>query len=151
MCVYIYIYRQWRQRITEDLPDASKMYDWNIYIYIYIYIDCLLLLGFLFLVLLSTTLYFRYERLTQPTNKHLFIKFRLIFKLLLFWTVKLICLDKFVSFSSNFQIKLWENNKSLARLPKLFSFPNNTCISKIKPKMLRFWITFAMLLSWVRC
>ena len=24
---------QWRQRITEDLPDASKMYDWNIYIY----------------------------------------------------------------------------------------------------------------------
>ena len=21
--------RQWRQRITEDLPDASKMYDWN--------------------------------------------------------------------------------------------------------------------------
>ena len=22
--------RQWRQRITEDLPDASKMYDWNI-------------------------------------------------------------------------------------------------------------------------
>ena len=29
--------RQWRQHITEDLPDASKMYDWNIYIYIYIY------------------------------------------------------------------------------------------------------------------
>ena len=28
--------RQWRQRITEDLPDAYKMYDWNIYIYIYI-------------------------------------------------------------------------------------------------------------------
>ena len=25
--------RQWKQRITEDLPDASKMYDWNIYIY----------------------------------------------------------------------------------------------------------------------
>ena len=22
--------RQWRQRITEDLPDASKMYDWKI-------------------------------------------------------------------------------------------------------------------------
>ena len=21
--------RQWRQRITEDLPDASKMYDWK--------------------------------------------------------------------------------------------------------------------------
>ena len=35
--------RQWRQRITEDLPDASKMYDWrNIFMhmqtYIYIYI-----------------------------------------------------------------------------------------------------------------
>ena len=22
--------RQWRQHITEDLPDASKMYDWNV-------------------------------------------------------------------------------------------------------------------------
>ena len=31
--------RQWRQCIIEDLPDASKMYDWKyIYIYIYIYI-----------------------------------------------------------------------------------------------------------------
>ena len=29
--------RQWRQRITQDLPDASKMYDWNINIYIYIH------------------------------------------------------------------------------------------------------------------
>ena len=29
--------RQWRQCITEALPDASKMYDWNIYIYIYYY------------------------------------------------------------------------------------------------------------------
>ena len=35
--------RQWRQHITADLPDASKMYDWkyiyiHLYIYIYIYI-----------------------------------------------------------------------------------------------------------------
>ena len=31
--------RQWRQCITEDLPDASKMYDWNIYIYIKTMVD----------------------------------------------------------------------------------------------------------------
>ena len=48
--------RQWRQRITEDLPDASKMYDWNVHTQISIPIVTTQLNGFNYCYLIQIIL-----------------------------------------------------------------------------------------------
>ena len=38
--------------------------------------------------------------------------------------------------------------KALVHLPKLFLFPNDTCIRKIRCKKVKLWVTLTALLTW---